>query len=91
MRGKPFSKEHKGGRPKGTPNKITKSVKDAIFESFQSLQESKEHSLTAWAKDNLTEFYKIASKLIPVELAGGVDVTIKDVSDTKFIIKPKGK
>lgn len=59
-----------GGRKAGTPNKIPKQVKDVFFETFTALQEDKDSNLTAWAKDNKTEFYKLSSKLLPIQLAG---------------------
>lgn len=55
------------GRKPGTPNKNTKIVKDVIKAVFESLQEDAEYSLLAWAKGNLTEFYKLSSKLIPLQ------------------------
>jgi hypothetical protein len=59
-----------GGRQKGTPNKIPKQVKDVFFETFTALQEDEEANLTEWAKQNKTEFYKLSSKLLPIQLAG---------------------
>jgi hypothetical protein len=56
------------GRKKGVPNKLTKSVKDAIAEAFNELQGDPNANLTAWARRNTTEFYKVAAKLIPAEL-----------------------
>lgn len=54
-----------GGSRKGRPNKVTRSIKEAIEATMCSLQRTKKHNLTAWAKANPTEFYKIAAKLIP--------------------------
>lgn len=68
MRGKPFSSEHKGGRPPGTPNKLTKTVKEVVLATFNTLQESEEHNLVAFAEKNPKEFYQIAAKLIPTEI-----------------------
>jgi hypothetical protein len=53
------------GRPKGTPNKLTATVKDVFTTVFTELQSDSEVNLKAWGKDNPTEFYKLCSKLIP--------------------------
>src|SRR5205085_11034517 len=64
------------GRKKGVPNKTTAIMKDAITAVYADLQESVEDVDNAnahflqWAKDNATEFYKLASKLIPIQLSG---------------------
>jgi len=58
------------GRPKGVPNRVTVSMKDAFREAFDETGGAE--GLAAWAKKNPTEFYKLASKLIPVQLQGEV-------------------
>jgi len=55
-----------GGRQKGTPNKTTASVKEALQKAFKELGGIK--ALTEWAKDEPTEFYKLYCKLLPKEL-----------------------
>ena len=65
-----------GGRVAGTPNKTTATMKAAIESVYQALQEKsgKPHGhFLEWAEDNETEFYKLASKLIPLQLAGDDD------------------
>ncbi len=59
-----------GGRSKGTPNKITASVKDVFSNVFTELQsdETNDCSLKKWAQKNPTEFYKIIAKLIPFDV-----------------------
>jgi hypothetical protein len=59
-----------GGRGKGTPNKTTKMVKEVFATVFDEIQEDKKANLKSWAKENPTEFYKLASKLIPVQVGG---------------------
>jgi hypothetical protein len=61
------------GRPKGAVNKTTSIVKEVFADVFASLQEDKTANLRAWAKKNPTEFYKLASKLIPLQVAGDQD------------------
>jgi hypothetical protein len=56
------------GRVAGTPNKLGTSVKDAFLEAFNLLQENDTVKLSAWGKENPTEFYKLCSKLIPAAI-----------------------
>jgi hypothetical protein len=73
----PFEKGNKvGGRTKGATNKLTRSVREAFEAAFNGLQDDKEHNLTAWAKENPTEFYKLASKLIPTEVTGKMEIEV---------------
>ena len=75
------------GRPKGAENKLTKTVRETVLEVFNELQQSEEHSLKAFAEKNPTEFYKIASKLIPTDLKA--ELTGQDGQPTKFEITLK--
>jgi hypothetical protein len=64
-----------GGSRKGIPNKAGATMKAAIQSVYDKLQDEAggDHAhFLQWAKDNDTEFYKLASKLIPVqnELSG---------------------
>lgn len=69
-----------GGRPKGTTNHLTKTVKETVLAVFTALQKDKKANLKAWAKQEPTEFYKIAAKLIPTEFTGSVKqvIIVKD-------------
>jgi hypothetical protein len=57
-----------GGRAPGTPNKVTRTVREAFERAFTLLQENDEAKLEEWAKRNTTEFYKLAAKLIPADI-----------------------
>lgn len=77
-----YKKDSKGkfvkggtGRPPGAKNVVNRTVKETVLEVFNKLQQGK-NSLEAWAEEEPTEFYKIASKLIPTELTGTVKKTI---------------
>lgn len=73
-----------GGRVKGTPNKVTASVKSSFEEAFNMLQRNDKANLLAWAERNTTEFYKLASKLIPVHAeVSGPDGEPIQFSDTE--------
>ena len=61
------------GRPKGAKNRNTTLIRESFAKVFSDLQLDPRRSLLAWAqKDsrNLTEFYKLAAKLIPIQIAG---------------------
>lgn len=62
------------GRPKGSPNKTTALMKDAISAVYADLQgqvPDRDHGhFFTWASTYPTEFYKLASKLLPLQLAG---------------------
>lgn len=57
-----------GGRKAGTPNKLTTTVKERVLNVFNNLQDHPTANLEAWAIEETSEFYKIASKLIPTEV-----------------------
>lgn len=80
----PFEKGKSGnanGRAKGIPNKITKTVKETVLAVFNDLQEDPKANLLSWGKDNPTDFYKIAAKLIPTELNASVEVIKPNLPD----------
>jgi len=56
------------GRKAGVPNKVTASAREAFALAFDESGGFAE--LTAWAKVNRTEFYKLYARLIPVEHVG---------------------
>lgn len=56
------------GKPKGAKNKLTITVRERVLDVFQELQSDPKANMVAWAKQEPTEFYKIAAKLIPMDL-----------------------
>lgn len=56
------------GRPKGSVNKTTASVKQALTDAFE--QKGGIPSLVTWAQTNETEFYKLWGRLVPHEVTG---------------------
>jgi hypothetical protein len=62
-----------GGRRKGTPNKVTASIKAAFSDAFDKL--GGVPSLVQWGRENQTEFYKLVSKLIPSEVSMSGEMT----------------
>lgn len=66
-------KEGNAGKPKGAVNHSTRIVKEVFADTFSELQKDKKANLHVWAKENPTEFYKLVSKLIPLQLASDPD------------------
>jgi hypothetical protein len=66
-----FVKGHKkiGGKKKGSTNVKSVAIKEAFQLAFEGLGGAK--GLMEWGKINKTEFYKLASKLIPVDVTSG--------------------
>lgn len=52
-----------GGRRKGTPNKVSLSLKQAVLDTFEKLGGIRH--MVAWAKKNPNDFYRLAARLIP--------------------------
>ena len=75
------------GRPKGVPNKSTATMKAAIQSVYDRLQEDsgEPHGhFLGWAQENETEFYKLAAKLIPIQIGGdpdGIPVAIQQTTE----------
>lgn len=57
---------------KGMRKKNTLAVQTVFAEVFTELQKDKDkpYALEKWAKQNPDEFYKLSTKLIPVQLTG---------------------
>lgn len=68
-------KKGEGGRPHGAVNILTKTVKEVVLETFNKLQQDKEHNLYEFAKKRPDLFYPIAAKLIPTDIKASVNVT----------------
>jgi hypothetical protein len=72
------------GKPKGTPNKISKSCKANIAAVFDRL--GGEEGMLAWAQSDPGEFYKIYARMLPMEMGedgGGITVVIRKFSDNE--------
>ena len=71
-----------GGRQRGTLNKITSAFKDAVRLTYDRI--GGHEAFAEWATENRGEFYKIAARLIPSEIAAKEGTTIR------VIIAPYG-
>jgi hypothetical protein len=60
-----------GGRKKGTPNKLSATVKENVIAVFDELG-GKEH-MKRWAAENPNQFYNIYAKLLPTEIEADVE------------------
>lgn len=69
------------GRKRGEPNKLTKTVKDCVLNTFLELQNDPKYDLMAFAKKFPKEFYQISAKLIPQDIKAQVE----SVSSIKII------
>lgn len=69
------------GRVKGVPNKTTASMKEAFRQAFDELGGAP--ALAAWARKNPTEFYRLSSKLIPVQLQGELAGALKIIHESQ--------
>lgn len=77
-----------GGREAGTPNKTTASMKAAIQSVYDKLQDAAggDHGhFLAWAQGEPTEFYKLASKLLPIQVGGDADNPIRHVMRVELV------
>jgi hypothetical protein len=72
------------GRPRGSKNKSTKAIKDAFHEAFYLL--GGVPALMKWAKKYPTDFYRLAARLIPVQVAATVNLQrdAKELSDDEL-------
>ena len=73
----PFKKGNPG-KPKGAVAKTTRLVKEVFADAFTELQADGRANLLNWAKENPTEFYKLASKLIPTQVNMEANIGVSD-------------
>ena len=75
------------GRPKGSPNKVSRIAKENFETVFERL--GGVDNMATWAQENQTEFYRHYAKLIPLTLNGDPDspITYADVSVKDRVLK----
>ena len=66
------------GRPKGTPNKITRTIREAFEHAFKILQDDNKAKLEVWGQANPSLFYQLAARLIPTEINANVTTQVAD-------------
>ena len=75
----PFVKGQSGnlsGKPKGTQNHLTRTVKETVLSVFNEIQSDPKVKLSQFAKDYPRDFYNIAAKLIPTEVQATVEASV---------------
>jgi hypothetical protein len=60
-----------GGRKKGTPNKTTRAIKDAILNAFEEV--GGENYLVKVAMEDPKTFCSLLAKILPTDMKHGVD------------------
>jgi hypothetical protein len=62
-----------GGRKKGTPNKVTTTVRENTLAVFDQI--GGRAMMAEWAAENLTEFYRLYGRMAPSDpdAPGGTD------------------
>jgi hypothetical protein len=75
--------EKTGGRKEGTPNKVTRSMKETLQDTLAWLQLQPRSNMREWANENPTEFYRIASKLLPTEINANVQSVVINFKDAE--------
>ena len=55
-----------GGRRAGVPNRLTTAFREAVQLVYEGI--GGHEAFAKWAKENPTEFYRIAARLIPTEM-----------------------
>jgi hypothetical protein len=62
-----------GGRGKGTPNKSTIAIREAVLQVFADLQHGsggENRHFLDWAHGNPSDFYRLSAKLLPRQVTG---------------------
>ena len=75
-----------GGRTFGATNKISRTIKQVFEQVFINLQDDPEAKLEVWAKNNPTEFYKLAVRLVPTQFIPNENsepITIRVIKEGK--------
>jgi hypothetical protein len=74
--------ERRGGRAKGTPNRTTQTLKDAILAAADEAHPDGKVGYLKWlAVNNSTAFASLLGKVLPKEIEAGVNVrhTLEDL------------
>ena len=81
-------KREGAGRTKGTPNKLSATVKQNVINVFERL--GGEDHMTMWAAENPNQFYNIYAKLMPTQSElGTIDGQDSPINVTLKFIKPE--
>ena len=59
------------GRPKGSANKITRDIREAVLQSFETVGGAE--YLATQARDNPTAYLTLLGKVLPMQVTGADD------------------
>jgi hypothetical protein len=83
-----------GGRKKGTPNKTTALLKDAILKAAQKAGGDGDEGLAKYLQSqaiaNPTAFLSLLGKVLPYQINGGEDPDGKPTAINVNIVDPRG-
>ena len=76
--------ERRGGREVGTPNKLTKALKEMILGALED--EGGQEYLRAQARENPTAFLTLIGKVLPTTIAGDKDNPVNTVGKIEIVL-----
>jgi hypothetical protein len=80
-----------GGRVKGTPNKISTTVKSNVVAVFEALNGDDLSHMKTWAAENPTQFYNIYAKMLPTEVEATITKELKELTDAELLAIASGE
>lgn len=81
-----------GGRQKGTPNKLSATLKETILEAAQKAggENGMLGYLSVQATANPTAFLSLLGKVLPMTVAGDPDNPLQQVTEVRFsVVHPR--
>lgn len=81
--------ERRGGRQKGTPNKMTAGVKAALTAAFEQM--GGVPFLVRWGTANPTEFFALWGKMLPTEVANADGEAFRVQQVTEVIVTSRAQ
>jgi hypothetical protein len=93
MTGRPKGTPKTGGRKKGTPNKISSALKEAILDAAEQAggEDGTVGYLVAQAHANPTAFMSLLGKVLPTTLTGGTEKDDAPLEIISRVVWPKDK
>lgn len=85
----PENLKPKGGRPKGSPNKLTRDLKEMTFNALNNA--GGEEYLTQQAHENPKAFLAFLGRFVPSEVKQTVTTTVSDMTDAELDAKIQEK
>ena len=73
-----------GGRERGTPNKVTKQLKELILGALDGV--GGQAYLERQAEENPTAFLAVVGRILPMTVAGDLDNPLKVFTQVAYVI-----